>query len=91
MSNELVIDDEAVYEQLLTYVRDLRPATAGKNHLYQDSDSRCSSVTASRSEINSAIDKKVWLRSGGYIIIETHRGPDRSSTSIPAAMSATPT
>lgn len=67
--NELVIDDYEVYEQLLSYAQTFAPQLRDKI-TYYNSDLPLFERYGVENDISSALDKKVWLRSGGYIIIE---------------------
>ncbi|WP_319588938.1 Rne/Rng family ribonuclease [uncultured Desulfobulbus sp.] len=67
--NELVIDNREVYEQLLSYAKTFAPQLQDKI-TYYDSDLPLFERYGVEADINNALDKKVWLRSGGYIIIE---------------------
>ena len=67
--NELVIDNHEVYEQLLSYAKTFAPQLQDKITFYE-SDLPLFERYGVEADINSALDKKVWLRSGGYIIIE---------------------
>ncbi len=67
--NELVIDSREVYEQLMGYAKTFAPQLQDKI-TYYDSDLPLFEYYGIEADINSALDKKVWLQSGGYIIIE---------------------
>ncbi|XOF34242.1 MAG: Rne/Rng family ribonuclease [Candidatus Electrothrix sp. YB6] len=68
--NELVVDSLKVHEHLLDFVRTFAPKL--KNRIvHYDSDVPIFDAYGIEVDISRAIDKKVWLRSGGYIIIET--------------------
>jgi ribonuclease G len=67
--NELIIDNKEVYEQLLSYAKTFVPQLQDKI-TYYDSELPLFECYGVESDINSALDKKVWLRSGGYIVIE---------------------
>jgi ribonuclease G len=67
--NELVIDCKEVYEQLMSYAKTFAPQLQDKI-TYYDNDLPLFECYGVEADINSALDKKVWLRSGGYIIIE---------------------
>ena len=67
--NELVVDNREVYNQLLTYAQTFAPHLQQKI-LYYDGGTPLFESYGIEVDINSALDKKVWLRSGGYIIIE---------------------
>ena len=68
--NELIIDSRTVYERLLSFVRTFAPKLQDKIVYYQG-DVPLFEAYGIEVEISRALDKKVWLRSGGYIIIET--------------------
>jgi ribonuclease G len=68
--NELVVDSESVHERLLNFVLTFAPKL--KNRIvYYDSEVPIFEAYGIEVGISRAIDKKVWLRSGGYLIIET--------------------
>ena len=67
--SELVIDCREVYEQLLSYAKTFAPQLQDKI-TYYDSDLPLFERYGVEADINSALEKKVWLRSGGYIVIE---------------------
>jgi ribonuclease G len=66
----LIIDDVDAYEKLLAHVKTFAPLLAEKITLYTDSTPLFEANNI-EVEISRAIEKKVWLRSGGYIIIES--------------------
>ncbi|MDY0389960.1 Rne/Rng family ribonuclease [Desulfobulbus oligotrophicus] len=68
-TNELVTDNREVYDQLLSYAEIFAPQLRDKITYYQ-SDMPLFERYGVEADINSALDKKVWLRSGGYIVIE---------------------
>ncbi len=68
--NELIIDSKPVYDRLLSFVMTFAPKL--KNRIvHYDGDAPIFEAYGIEVDINRALDKKVWLRSGGYIIIET--------------------
>ncbi len=66
---ELSTDSPRVYEKVMAYVRDVAPDLEPKIHLYQG---RLPVFEEYRvvEQIHKALDKKVWLPSGGYLFIE---------------------
>ena len=66
---ELATDSPRVYEKVMAYVRDIAPDLEPKVHLYQG---RLPVLEEYRvvEQIHKALDKKVWLPSGGYLFIE---------------------
>ena len=68
--NELIIDSKALHERLLSFVMTFAPKL--KNRIiHYDSDTPLFEAYGIEVDINRSLEKKVWLRSGGYIIIET--------------------
>lgn len=67
--NELVVDNREVYDQLLSYAKTFAPQIHDKITFY-DSDLPLFERYGVEADIGSALDKKIWLRCGGYIIIE---------------------
>lgn len=68
--NELVVDSRTMHEQLLNFVVTFAPKL--KNRIvYYDSEVPIFDAYGIEVNVARAIDKKVWLRSGGYLIIET--------------------
>ena len=65
----LIIDDEKSYEKLVTFVNTFAPQLKNKISLYRG-ELPLFEAYGVDVEISKAIEKKVWLRSGGYIIIE---------------------
>lgn len=67
---EVIVDSKPVYERLMSFVRTFAPELQNKV-VYYDRDTPLFESYGIEVDINRALDKKVWLRSGGYIIIET--------------------
>ncbi len=68
--DKLIIDDPVVYEKILGHVKTFAPQLLDKISLYNDSTPLFEFYNI-EVEISRAIEKKVWLRSGGYLIIES--------------------
>lgn len=66
---ELVIDSKPVHDKLLSFMQMFAPELKHKV-VYYDRDIPLFEAYGIEVDINRALDKKVWLRSGGYIIIE---------------------
>ena len=66
---ELVTDSPRIYEKVMAYVRDVAPDLEPKIRLHQG---KLPAFEEHRIEeqIHKALDRKVWLPSGGYLIIE---------------------
>ncbi len=68
--DRLIIDNADSYQSLLRHARTFAPPLLDRIELYQDPVPLFEAHNI-EVEITRAIDKKVWLRSGGYIIIES--------------------
>ena len=65
----LVTDSDRVYEKVMDYVRDVAPDLASKVTLHRGPLSAFEEHRIVE-QIHKALDRKVWLPSGGYLIIE---------------------
>jgi len=65
----LIIDDEKSYDTLMNFVKTFTPKLKNKISLYRG-ELPLFEAYGVDVEITKALEKKVWLRSGGYIIIE---------------------
>ncbi len=68
--HSLTLDDHDTYEKLLGFARTFVPKLQDRIFLYQEA-MPLFEAHGIDSAINKALEKKVWLRSGGHIIIET--------------------
>ncbi len=68
--DSLIIDEKAAYEKLLRFVLTFAPQLQEKIIFYQE-DTPLFEAHGIETQINRAIEKKVWLHSGGHIIIES--------------------
>ena len=66
---ELVTDSPRVHEKVMTYVRDIAPDLEPKIRLLQGKLPAFEEFRIEE-QIHKALDKKVWLPSGGYLFIE---------------------
>ncbi len=70
---QVVIDDEAVYEQVRDYVRSISPALVERVELYDPAEHGGLPIYEHHhvhEQLHKALDRKVWLPSGGSLIIE---------------------
>jgi ribonuclease G len=68
--DSLLIDDSVGHKKLLEFVEIFAPQLGDKISLYSE-DLPLFEAYNIEAEISRATEKKVWLRSGGYIIIES--------------------
>jgi ribonuclease G len=68
--DSLLIDDPAGHRKLLGFVKTFAPQLSNRISLYSENIPLFEAYNI-EAEISRATEKKVWLRSGGYIIIES--------------------
>ncbi|SFP93689.1 ribonuclease G [Lachnospiraceae bacterium XBB1006] len=67
--NEIVTDDVAIYDELVTYFDTLQSSDTIPCRLYTDSYPLYQ-LYSLKKEIGDAIKTRVWLKSGAYLVIE---------------------
>lgn len=67
--DELLVADRGVYERCLEYVRTLVPAMAGRVKLHEGRTPLFEAFGVEK-DIEKALRRRVWLKSGGYIVID---------------------
>jgi ribonuclease G len=67
--DKLVIDSRRGYEEILKFLDTFMPRLKASVELYEESEPIFDAYNL-ESEISRALKKKVWLKSGGYIVIE---------------------
>ena len=67
----LIIDDPVGHEKLLEFVKTFAPRLQEKISLYHEKELPLFEAHNIEADITRATEKKVWLRSGGYLIIES--------------------
>jgi ribonuclease G len=67
--DQLVLDDRTAYEQLLDYLRNFAPGLRDRVKLYTDPMPIFDRYGV-ENELDKTLDRKVWLKKGGYILIE---------------------
>ncbi|MDR3630743.1 MAG: Rne/Rng family ribonuclease [Desulfocapsaceae bacterium] len=68
--NAMIIDNQETYNKLLHFIKTFAPQLQDKISYYKD-DAPLFETYGIELDVGRAIEKKVWLRSGGYIIIES--------------------
>ena len=66
----IVIDDPALYQDVKSYVEAIAPELAERVELYEDPDLPVFERFHVHEQLHKALDRKVWLPSGGSLIIE---------------------
>jgi ribonuclease G len=67
--DEFVVDDRAAYEKVLGYVQALVPALTERVRLYAERAPIFDALGIEK-DIDKALRRRVWLKSGGYIVID---------------------
>ena len=67
---EIVTDCPDLYGQLKEYLETSQAEDAGKLKLYTDSLLSLGKLYSLDNALSKALDKRVWLKSGGYLVIE---------------------
>ncbi|MBI5020854.1 MAG: Rne/Rng family ribonuclease [Ignavibacteriales bacterium] len=67
--DRIVIDSKKLYKEIRAYVKTVSPDWIDKIELYKDKEP-IFDVYGIEKEIATVLSRKVWLKSGGYIIIE---------------------
>lgn len=68
--DRLVIDSLAEYEEILHFIDTFMPKLKHVVHLYEENEPLFDGYGI-EVEVGRALGKKVWLKSGGYVVIET--------------------
>ena len=66
---EFLVDDKAAYEKCVEFASTLVPSLAGRVRLW-DKEGQIFEATGLEKEIDKAMRRRVWLKSGGYIVID---------------------
>ncbi len=66
---QLIIDDETLADEVRDYLREVSPEHVDKVVTYRGDD-RLFDAYEVTTQVRRALEKKVWLKSGGYLIIE---------------------
>lgn len=67
---EIVTDEEDIYEEIIEYSRKHSDFGLQEVRLYKDNMLSLYKLYSVETRLREALDKKVWLKSGGYLIIE---------------------
>ena len=67
---EIVTDDEELYQELQAYLKESQPEDLDKLRWYQDPLLPLKSLYRLNRAVEEATSPRVWLKSGGYLVIE---------------------
>ncbi len=67
---EIVTDDKTIYQEIKEYLRVHQLGGMDRVRLYEDPLLSLSKLYSLEKVMDSALQKRVWLKSGGYLVIE---------------------
>lgn len=67
---KIITDDSGIYKEYLTYLQEFNATNPNVLHFYEDDKMPLINLYSMRSTLENCLSKKVWLKSGAYIIIE---------------------
>ena len=67
---EIVTDDDAIYAEIKDYLERYQPDDIGKLRHFSNSQVSLRTMYNLDRQIRDALQKKVWLKCGGYLVIE---------------------
>jgi ribonuclease G len=67
--DSVIIDSKAVYQETIGYLKSIAPKLISRVHLY-DGTAPIFDAYGIENEIEKALHRKVWLKHGGYIVID---------------------
>ena len=68
--SQIITDNESIYKEIHDYLDVYQPEDVNKLKLYDNAVTSLQTLYNVKKELENALDEKVWLRSGGYIIIQ---------------------
>ncbi len=68
--DEIITDDKEIYEEIRTFLENYQPEDLAKLTFYQDSMISMKNLYSIETKLQKALQKRVWLKSGGYLVIE---------------------
>lgn len=67
---KIITDEPEIYESLKIYLEEYQPEDMQKLCFYQDQQLSLTSLYGLTTKLSAALSRKVWMKSGGYLIIE---------------------
>lgn len=68
--DEIITDDRTIYNKIENYIKEFQPEDYNKLRFYDDKQLSLSNLYGIKSKLHDLIKEKVWLKSGGSIIIQ---------------------
>jgi len=67
---EIVTDNKLAYDKINTYLKEFQPEDVEKLRLYDNKRTSLDIVYGVTRQVEEALSTRVWLKSGGYLVIE---------------------
>ena len=67
---QIITDDEAIFQEISEYLEVYQPEDINKLKLYDNPVTSLQTLYNVRRDVEDALSEKVWLKSGGYLIIQ---------------------
>lgn len=67
---EIIVSERELYEEVRSYFEKELPEMAGLLRLYDDPSYPLGKLYGTQTEIEKALREKVWLKNGGYLVIQ---------------------
>ena len=67
---KILTDDAVIYEEVKAYMEEHQPEDIKKLCFYEDSMLSLDKLYSVEARLQEALDRKVWLKSGAYLVIE---------------------
>jgi ribonuclease G len=67
---EIVVEDEDIFEEIKTFLEENQPEDVGKLRIYKDSLLPLHKLYNIEKCISNALKEQVWLKSGAYLVIQ---------------------
>ncbi len=72
--DEILTDDSIIYKKIENYIKDYQPEDYHKIRFYEDPQITLDNLYGIKTKLNKLTNEKVWLKSGGSIIIQVTEG-----------------
>lgn len=66
----LMVDDREIYDRVASYLEETDPSLVGRVKMYEDGDLSLFERFHVEDQLRKALDRKVWLPSGGHVVID---------------------
>ncbi len=68
--DEIITDDRMIYNKVENHIKEFQPEDYNKLRFYDDKQLSLNNLYGIKSKLNDLLKEKVWLKSGGTIIIQ---------------------